>query len=487
MLIVRMPAGRDAMRRYVCTVVLGDWLGLAWRMEQDTRSDVSICREGSPFELRIPDAFFSIPESDWLADDSLPTTPLTYWDGKGFENDGALVDLPLPLLYGANNSGIAQGERGVQLPFDVFGSIFFLLTGYEELASVERDSHGRFPASASLAMRADFIDRPLADEYAEILWLAMHRLWPQLKRRTVEPQILLSCDVDQPFDCSVASVPALLRACAGDMVKRRVPTAAMRRMLCFIYNRLGDYRFDPCYTFDTYLELCKEFDLRATFFFIPSSSEVNNGCYSITDIHIQRLMRKLSDAGHEIGMHGCYEAYLDAVQTENHYDQLSRVMAQVGVPHPLRSNRQHYLRWDSRITPSVLDQAGFKFDSSGGFADHAGFRYGTAREFQMWDWIGCKQLEIRQRPLVVMDCTLTHPDYMALGYGESAQSYIRKLIQKVRRYRGNFSALWHNDELSSNLGYLQLLQLLTSWRDDSNDNVKSYPRSGTDLLHRNTY
>lgn len=470
MLIVRAPTGRDAMRRYVCSVVLGDWFGLAWRMEQDARSDVSIRLEGSPFELRTPDVFFALPENDWLRDESLPILPLIYWDGKVFENDDVLVDQPLPVLFGSNTPNIHQGDSLLHLPLDVLGSIFFLLTGYEELVSVERDSHGRFPASGSLAMRAGFIDRPLADEYAEILWLALQKLWPQLKRRMIDSQIMLSCDVDQPFDSTVSSTAALFRACAGDIVKRRRPTAAMRRMLCFFYNRLGDYRFDPCYTFDSYLELCKEFDLRATFYFIPSSIQPGNGCYSIIDADIQRLMRKLYDAGHEIGMHGCYEAYLDPVLTRSHRDQLEKAMSQAGIRQTLRSNRQHYLRWDSRITPSVLDQAGFELDSSGGFADHAGFRYGTSREFFMWDWINDKPLKLRQQPLIVMDCTLTHPDYMALGYGDAAQNYVNKLIQEVKRYRGRFSALWHNDEISSKAGYSQLSQLLSGWNSNAESN-----------------
>ncbi len=470
MLIVCTPPGRDDMRRYVCSVVLGDWFGLAWRMEQAVRSDVSIRLEGSPFELRTPDIFFSMPENDWLKAESLPIPPLTNWDGKVLDNDDALVDQLLPVLFGTDNSSTEQGASILKLSLDVLGSIFFLLTGYEELVSVERDNHGRFPASASLAMRAGFIDRPLADEYAELLWLAMQKLWPQLKRRTIDSQIMLSCDVDQPFDCTVSSAATLFRACAGDMVKRRRPTAAMRRMLCFFYNRLGDYRFDPYYTFDSYLELCEEFDLRATFYFIPSSIQPGNGCYSITDDHIQRLMRKLSDAGHEIGMHGCYEAYLDPVLTRSHRDQMAKVLSQAGIHQTLRSNRQHYLRWDSRITPSVLDQAGFELDSSGGFADHAGFRYGTSREFFMWDWINYKQLKLRQQPLIVMDCTLTHQDYMALGYGESAEKYLIKLIQEVKRYRGGFSALWHNDELSSKAGYSQLSQLLSNWHSNAENN-----------------
>lgn len=463
MLIVRTPVGRDAMRHYVCDVVLGDWFGLAWRMEQHARRDVSICLDGSSFELRIPDLFFSMPESAWLKAESLPTLPLALWDGTVFKNDAAVAEQPLPVLYGTNSLCIKQDEEGLDLPLDLLGSIFFLLTGYEELVSTERDSHGRFPASASLAMRAGFIDRPLADEYANVLWLAMQKLWPQLKRRSIKSQLMLSCDVDQPFDCTVSTFSALFRACTGDVAKRRTPMAAMRRMLCFICNRIGDYRFDPCYTFDSYLELCKAFDLRATFYFIPSSSQPGNGCYSITEKSIQQLMRKLSDGGHEIGMHGCYEAYVDNALTQCHREQMIRALDQAGIQQPLKSNRQHYLRWDSKITPSVLDQAGFEFDSTGGFADRVGFRFGTAREFSMWDWLSNRQLKLRQRPLIVMDCSLIHPDYMGLAYGEAAENHVAKLIRQVKIYGGVFSVLWHNDSISKKNEVEFLESVISIW------------------------
>jgi len=58
-----------------------------------------------------------------------------------------------------------------------------LLTRLEEAVSNEHDAHGRFPASAALAVRSGFSQRPLADEYVEVLWWALRKLWPSLERR----------------------------------------------------------------------------------------------------------------------------------------------------------------------------------------------------------------------------------------------------------------------------------------------------------------
>ena len=41
-LVVEAPPAYEPERRYVLDVVLGDWLGLDWRLEVSDRSDVRI-------------------------------------------------------------------------------------------------------------------------------------------------------------------------------------------------------------------------------------------------------------------------------------------------------------------------------------------------------------------------------------------------------------------------------------------------------------
>ena len=43
-----------------------------------------------------------------------------------------------------------------------------MLSRYEELITKDRDQHNRFPATASVAFKAGFLDRPIVSEYLEI-------------------------------------------------------------------------------------------------------------------------------------------------------------------------------------------------------------------------------------------------------------------------------------------------------------------------------
>jgi len=53
--------------------------------------------------------------------------------------------------------------------------------------------------------------------------------------------------------------------------------------------------------------------------------------------------------------------------------------------HEVVSIRQHYLHYDIRITPAVHGEAGFKYDSTLGFNDNAGFRFGTCYPWHFYD------------------------------------------------------------------------------------------------------
>nr|WP_242479602.1 hypothetical protein [Lamprobacter modestohalophilus] len=186
-------------------------------MTQAARDDVSIRLTDQPGELRLPDHFFSqfreAPEA-WLSDASLPVlTPavqLPSWDSRALAPDILLTDPRLPILYGDAETSpgprraAEQGDR-IDLPLDVFGAAFFMLSRYEEAVLPDRDNHDRFPATASLAQRAGFLDRPIIDEYVEILWAAMQRRWPRLQRKPRQARTLVSCDVDSPFAFNAGS------------------------------------------------------------------------------------------------------------------------------------------------------------------------------------------------------------------------------------------------------------------------------------------
>jgi peptidoglycan/xylan/chitin deacetylase (PgdA/CDA1 family) len=269
------------------------------------------------------------------------------------------------------------------------------------------------------------------------------------KLKTRNYQLFVSCDVDQPYDCTVENLKNLIRVGAGDVLKRKNIKEFAKRVRRYIFNKFKIYKYDENYTFDWYMDMCEKAGTKAAFYFIPTSIEKQNGCYELQDKKIQNLIKYIDSRGHEIGVHGSYQTYQDKDKTKLQKNMLDNILKSLGLSQKVVGNRQHYLRWDSSITPMVLEYAGFEYDTTGSYANRPGFRYGVCYEFSMFDILNRKKLSLKQRPLIVMECTIIDDMYMGLGYSEEALQVMKDLKQKCFKYNGNFSLLWHNSHFKT--------------------------------------
>ena len=163
-LLVVTPPGLSAEWDWILSVVLEDWLGLSFQREEETDAKhVSIALRSSE-ERATPlvlGADFWLAQTMQTGSFCCPTEPLQSWMPEVQEQQVALVERQIPVLFGS--------IPGADIPIDVFGSAFWMLARVEELAKGALDNHGRFPASRSLAMREGFLDRPIIDEYRCLL------------------------------------------------------------------------------------------------------------------------------------------------------------------------------------------------------------------------------------------------------------------------------------------------------------------------------
>ena len=446
MLAIKIPDVLQNEQKYTIDILLGEYLGLDFNVEIYEGDIIEISKK-SDFnnfsKLTLDASFFHKAKRCWLNTKSMPTLPLETWKPTDNDIKPNLVKSNIPVLYGCPE--VLKKGNQIHINFDIFGSIFFMLSRYEELISKKRDNHFRFPAKESIAYKANFLNRPIVDEYIEILWACIFKLWPDLKRKHHKSEIILSCDVDVPFDCSVETLPKLLKVCAGDLIKRKNLAEMLKRVNRFFFNKMGNYKFDRNYTFNFYMDLCDHLGVKAAFYFIPTSKEPMNGCYEITDKKIINLIKKIDARGYEIGIHGSYQTFQDREKILKQKIFFDEHMKKIGINQKIKGNRQHYLRWDSHVTPDYLDAAGFEYDTSGSYADYSGFRYGTSKAFSMWGWQSQKKLNLKQYPLIVMECSFSH--YMGLGFSEQALKLMQDLKKNCQIVNGNFSLLWHNSQL----------------------------------------
>ena len=326
-----------------------------------------------------------------------------------------------------------------------------MLSRYEEAVLPDRDAHDRFPATASLAYRGGFLARPLVNEYLELLWALMQQLWPELKRKRRQPRTLISADVDSPYDCSTKTLMKLLRTSAGDLIKRRSVTQFGERLQNFWRVKQSDRSHDHYFSkFDWMMDMNEAAGNRMAFHFIAGNfSSKMDGCYNLDEPIIRNLMRRIHDRGHEIGLHGSYRTYRDGNLILREATNLRRILKEEGIQQKTIGCRQHYLRWATPATARHLDAAGLTCDTTLSFADHPGFRCGTCYEFPMYDLEERRPLTIRQRPLVVMECSVVDKRYQGLGYSDQALELMRYYKQVCHRFAGDFTLLWHNSNFTN--------------------------------------
>lgn len=456
-MVVLLPAAWRLAAEWVLRWILGEVLKLDAIYLDQPGGSVEIRLRGKV--LSLPCDFFDQNMPAWLQQGSLVAGACPDWQGVRGSLDANLTGNSIPVLWGRDGfTRTAQGDGRLHL--DVVGSVFFMLSRYEEMVKPERDQHDRFPGAASMAARRGFAYRPIVDEYIEILWAAMLSIWPQLTRPRAAGETVVTCDVDEPYERYTKTPWLLAQGVGGALLRRRSLSCAIRRMKNAWYCRRGRFEFDPNWNFPWYMSTLEARGLRGHFYFIPTPGNTELDCmYSLTEARMQELLGSMSARGHQIGMHGSYGTFRDGALVARERQSLIGACCSAGAQDAVNGNRQHYLRWDAGQTADHLDNAGFEYDSSGGYADVPGFRYGTARAFPMWSWKKQQALALRQHPLILMENSVI--SYLKLGYTPEAFDLMRQLKHAALRY-GNFTMLWHNSSFSTPEDFTFFTELLAA-------------------------
>ncbi len=152
--------------------------------------------------------------------------------------------------------------------------------------------------------------------------------------------------------------------------------------------------------------------------------------------------------GHEIGLHSSSNTSHNPSAIASEAARLQRIATEEGIQQPEWGGRMHFLRWQWPTTAHGWEQAGFHYDSTLSYADRPGFRCGTCYAYPMFDPVAQRQLQLIQRPLIVMECSVIAKRYLGLDYGPAALALIQQLQQRCRAVGGQFTLLWHNSHFT---------------------------------------
>jgi hypothetical protein len=322
----------------------------------------------------------------------------------------------------------------VRIGMDIVSSAFVFLSGLSEEAPSRRDHHGRIPHEETLVGRLGATHRPVVDEWFDLLsdGLALLVGSPVSRRdlwHGAPFAVCLTHDVDRIHRGWVDA----LRRGYGLVSGGRWREAA--RLYADAAWRLAAGA-DFYWNLDDILDVDRRYGGAATFYLMASTSHPLDADYRLRGRRWQDAVRRIADAGCEIGLHGSYASHCDAEMLGRERDVLERLTGE-----PVTGVRQHFLRFDSMRTWKAHAQAGFATDSTFGFVEEIGFRAGTAFPYQVYDAEADRPLPLVELPLVVMDRALER--HLALS-PDRAWPALEPVLGAVERRGGCLVVLWHN-------------------------------------------
>lgn len=368
------------------------------------------------------------------------------WDPE-IEGWRSILGCPIPAPGLRVRHANLVEKRGIHtyIHYDILGLTYWMLARIEEINRADLDCHGRFPALTSHALRHGYLERPVVDEWLDLLGQIIVRQWPSLALRKHIPLVRVSHDVDRPSLSAFKKWGSVGRLMINQLVRHHSLSASVNALHVKFFTRDKLIAADPFNTFDWLMEMSETVGLKSCFNFICGRTDPEKDAdYVIEHDVIRDLLRRIHDRGHQIGLHPSYNTYVNAAMLKREADRLRLVCEQEGVKQQQFGGRMHYLRWKQPDTIRSCAEAGLSYDSTLGYADHAGFRCGTCFEYPAFDAEARAQLNVRIRPLIAMDCSVIDDAYMGLGVNEAAEKVFLTLKDTCQRVNGCFELLWHN-------------------------------------------
>jgi len=431
MIKIIIPKNNIKERIYILDVLFNEFLGLEYEfVPTDVQNYHMALPNGK--QLIIEDHFFNkFPkDKEYLSIQNLP-------ENTSFKSNKFALEDDVVILFG--NDKLEVSENRIICGPDIFASAFFMLSRWEEYVNKSRDLHDRFPAKESVAYKNGFLDRPIVNEYVELLWNMLYSLDSSIERKERVYTLVLTHDVDiiQKYSKLYSGTKEI----GVNIFKHLNLPMSLKLTLQKIKSHFH-YNYDPFNTFDYLMDLSESAGLQSHFFFQIMGETQHDNKYDRNTKHLLKIIENINSRGHAIGIHPSYNTYNSKKLWKEELNYLQEL-----VDSEITFGRQHFLRFDVPTTWQIWEDMGMGWESTMSYVAKEGFRCGVCYEFPVYNILTRKKLSLTEIPLIVMDGSFVtyQPDVSP----DEMNNKINQLMDTVKKYNGEFVFLWHN----SSFGY----------------------------------
>lgn len=341
-------------------------------------------------------------------------------------------------------------DASCDLGYDIFASVFYFISRYEEWQPYQKDKHERFELDQSMLFKDHMHLKPVIELWIEEFKKALIKFYPELRFPNKRFQYISTIDVDNLYAYKYKGSYRVVGASGRDMISFKISNLLRR------FKVLQGKANDPFDIYEDVSTLTKQKNVPLFYFFLQRTGTEYDRTVDPNSQAFKDVFEKLNKIGIEYGLHPSYDAYKNDSLLK---DELEIMNSSSGKQ--TRISRQHYLRFNIKTTPTQLIAQGIKADFSMGFASGAGYRAGTFTPFYYYDLQNERPTELVMVPFAVMDGV-----YFIYSQTEAheAKKQILQLAEEARTLNGIFISVFHERTFDEALypGFGELYRFLLS-------------------------
>jgi len=277
------------------------------------------------------------------------------------------------------------------LGFDIFSSVFYMVSRYEEYLPFTPDRHGRFKACDSLAFKHNFLQLPIVNIWIDLFKNNLQQKFPSLKIKPSSFNVIITYDIDVAYKFKGRNTFRTLGSTAKDILKLKLKNIYQR------FITLLNIQKDPWDVYNYIQEMALTANLKPIFFFLMADKSPNDRNLDHKNPCMKSLIKKVMKFSN-IGIHPSYTSSEFPEKIAIEKERLEQICGK-----KIIRSRQHYLKFILPDTYRSLLAAGITEDYSMGFSEMAGFRAGTCRPFYFYDLKEEKITRLKIFPVTMME------------------------------------------------------------------------------------
>jgi hypothetical protein len=321
------------------------------------------------------------------------------------------------------------------LGFDIFSSVFFMVSRYEEYLPFSPDEYGRFKAEDSLAFQNNFLHLPVVNIWIKIFQEVLQKKIPSLKIKPTSFNTILTYDIDVAYKYSGRSFGRTAGSIAKDILSFNFKNIVER------IQTLLKFKKDPWDVYDDLKEIILKNNFPCNFFFLLGDKTKHDRNLNYRNPLMKNLVNKVQNFSNA-GIHPSFYSSVFPEKIEIEKERLENLSGK-----KITQSRQHYLKFILPDTYNSLLATGITEDYSMGFPQAPGFRAGTCKPFYFYDLKNEKATSLKIFPVTCMDAGFI---YYLEKSPEKSLLEILNLLREVKNVNGLFIPIFHNDILGGN-------------------------------------